>query len=525
MRDRLVARLQDVLAPLGIHPTVTELGPDTDLSLLPERLAAEIRDGQPVFVCGLETLMPSADPWEALAALNHRRESYHMVNAPLVIWLPEYALNEIATRAGDFWAWRSGVYCFDSDQILSTQTLEAGTAATGAELADFPVEEKRRRIRLLRSLSEDYRGDHPDVRAVRGEVLLQLSLLHFTLGEIEQGIAYSHEVEQIAQELPSPALQAAALGNLGFAYSNVGRTGDALRSLEHARRLWATLGDRAREGATLNHLGNAFRANGDYAGARRAYEAAQVIANALDDRSAVGEVLGSLGGLELRAGSPEKAVQYLEEALLIAREAHDKSGEAVRLSNLAVALLALEQWERVLQIGAEALEVARELGSRRVELNTLGNLGSAYLALGDTAEARNHYESALKVARSVGDRFHEAEVLGNLGNCCLAGNDFPTAFAFYYRAMAIARELNMTGLEAGILWNLAQVFDYEGNQNAARAAASRMVRLREQGLDGSGPRLPEAPATPIALDRMVLDANGHDTEILERALLATPASA
>ena len=517
MRNRLLASLRSLLAPLEIHPRLVELTPGENLALLPERLAAAALDGQPVFVVGLENLMPSGDPWEALAALNHRRESYRSVRAPLVFWLPEYALEEVATHAGDFWAWRSGVYCFESDAVTLDQVLLEETTAEATELASLSAEEKHRRVRLLRGLLEDYQGEAGETKRVRAEVLLQLALLHFTLGELEAGTTYSEEVARIAQALSDPALEAAALGNLGFAHANVGQLRAAQEYLQDALRIWASVGDRSREGSTLNHLGNVFSAGGDYTGARRAYEKASEIARELGDQSAEGDVRSSLGGLEFQAGDLALAVGHLEEALKIARETGDRESEAVRLSNLALAQMASEQWEAAVWTSNQALALARELGSLRVELNALGNLGNAYLALGDVLEARRNHEQALVIARKGGDRYHEAQVLGNLANDSLAVNDWNTAYRYYQDALRIARNIGMTGLQAGILWNLSRFASAAGNERVAQAAAHLVARLRRQGLDGSGPRLPDQPVTPVPLNHFS-DVVAREDEVLEQAL-------
>lgn len=69
-----------------------------------------------VLVVGLEHSIPPDAPNPALLShLNLARESYRRyIKHPVVIWLPEYALTRLARNAPDFWAWRSGVFDFDS---------------------------------------------------------------------------------------------------------------------------------------------------------------------------------------------------------------------------------------------------------------------------------------------------------------------------------------------------------------------------------------------------------------------------
>ena len=69
-----------------------------------------------VFITGLEHSIPyDAPSARLLAELNLGRELFARdVPHPLVLWLPDYALTAVARHAPDFWAWRSGVFEFET---------------------------------------------------------------------------------------------------------------------------------------------------------------------------------------------------------------------------------------------------------------------------------------------------------------------------------------------------------------------------------------------------------------------------
>ena len=68
------------------------------------------------FVTGLEYSIPYDRPdARILAELNLGRDLFRRnAPAPLVLWLPDYAVTAVARHAPDFWAWRSGVFEFIS---------------------------------------------------------------------------------------------------------------------------------------------------------------------------------------------------------------------------------------------------------------------------------------------------------------------------------------------------------------------------------------------------------------------------
>lgn len=69
-----------------------------------------------VSVTGLEIGIPRGQPYtRTLAELNLGRDFFPVdVPHPLLIWLPDEALTVVARFAPDFWAWRSGVFEFET---------------------------------------------------------------------------------------------------------------------------------------------------------------------------------------------------------------------------------------------------------------------------------------------------------------------------------------------------------------------------------------------------------------------------
>lgn len=128
---------------------------------------------------GLENVMPSTDPYRALGQLNERRGRYQQLTRPVVFWVPEYVLRLIATKAPDFWAWRSGVYEFAADRATVGEMYTREMAVPYHEMTNLTHTEKEARIRLLMALLDDYQGDDATTSAARSNV-------QYRLGEIYQ---------------------------------------------------------------------------------------------------------------------------------------------------------------------------------------------------------------------------------------------------------------------------------------------------------------------------------------------------
>ena len=85
-----------------------------------------------VFVAGLEYGIPFDQPnARILAELNLGRDPFlRDVPHPLVIWLPDYAVTAVARFAPDFWAWRSGVFEFETGETERSAAFEQSTGET-----------------------------------------------------------------------------------------------------------------------------------------------------------------------------------------------------------------------------------------------------------------------------------------------------------------------------------------------------------------------------------------------------------
>ncbi len=122
-RDKLISELKIMLGNRGIDAIDLFLKESIRdlLTLVRESFAAHtVNKSMCILVTGLELSIHREDSVsEIFAHLNLARELYRIhVPIPIVIWLPEYALTELARKAPDFWAWRSGVFEFEPSIIV-----------------------------------------------------------------------------------------------------------------------------------------------------------------------------------------------------------------------------------------------------------------------------------------------------------------------------------------------------------------------------------------------------------------------
>ena len=114
-----------------------------------------------VFVTGLEYGIPYDQPnARVLAEFNLGRDAFlRDVPHPLVIWLPDYAVTAVARFAPDFWAWRSGVFEFETGETGRSEAFERYIWRDRPWYAYTNLTQETRllRRRQLESLLDDYR--------------------------------------------------------------------------------------------------------------------------------------------------------------------------------------------------------------------------------------------------------------------------------------------------------------------------------------------------------------------------------
>ena len=226
MRGLLLDHLSDLL--------VLEISLENPIvSLLDEIRQHWNSDQPPLAVCiyGLEhSLRELGEHSPMLGRINHDRELIRqMIPAALLIWLPDFALDYVARGAPDFWAWRSGVYEFQTDSVLwQTDSITAFSDYDALSMGSLSLEEKQKEI-------------------VRLEELLRTSE---TLVRRDKWIKKTHGL---------------LLNRLGFLYASMGKQDKALDCYQQELKLAISLGDRAWEGAMLNSISQTYDARGEYA--------------------------------------------------------------------------------------------------------------------------------------------------------------------------------------------------------------------------------------------------------------------
>jgi tetratricopeptide (TPR) repeat protein len=407
-REALVARLREMLEPLGVDLVEVDMGEIADnlLSHLKARLEPTGHRPEPVeghlsaqphpaaamaeprvpyathpplalSIHGIETFLRSDDPHPPLLGhLNLARERYRELGCPLVLWLPDYALTRLAREAPDFWAWRSGVFEFVPEPEVVESALRQVAYEPGMVTSSLDAAAKRERLTILEQLLADYRelGKSPREQDAQADILWKMGMLQQDLGEYEPAQRTYQEALEIKRELKEERGIAGLLHQLGMLTQVQGDYPNARGLYRKAAAMFEQLGMKREQAAVLHQLGNVAYLQENYPDARRLYE---------------------------------EATQTFEQ-LGAQRE------QAAALHQLGMLAQARRDYAEARRLYRESLEMAQQSGDRAGMAPTLHQLGNVAYLQGDRVEARRLYRESLNIAQQLGDRVSAAVALAQL---------------------------------------------------------------------------------------------------------------
>jgi tetratricopeptide (TPR) repeat protein len=367
-----------------------------------------------VFVTGLEYGIPYDQPnARILAELNLGRDAFPRdVPYPLVIWLPDYAVTAVARFAPDFWAWRSGVFEFETGEAgrsLAFERYRRGDQSWDV-LNNLAPEARLLRRRQLESLLDDYRdlSNEPRVAMERAAIVAILGDLCATSQDFDDAIVYYQQALQIIHRSGDSADGATILNNLGLVHGALGNKQKALDYFEQSLALSRHETDRMGEASTLSNLGTVHADLGEQRVALDYFEQALALSREVDDQAGEATILNNIGWAYYALGEQQVALDYFEQALTRLRQVGNRAVEAATMHNLGLVFFALGDNRKALDYYQQALSISRQLGNRTGEAVTRLAIGKVYDTLGDKRKALDFYKQAVDTVHLLGDRWHES---------------------------------------------------------------------------------------------------------------------
>ncbi|MFC9848835.1 BTAD domain-containing putative transcriptional regulator [Streptomyces sp. NPDC060223] len=291
---------------------------------------------------------------------------------------------------------------------------------------------------LSRARGHSSRGTGPGA----AEDLVNLGLICWKLGRLQEAVAHYTQAARIWDELDSTGSAAIARTNLGVVHRAMGRPAEAITLLDRALVLHARSGNKTSETVALSCLSTAHSDTGDHVRGLRLAQEAVASAQALQNRRLSANAWFSMGAAQERAGRPEAADSY-RLALHLAGTVDDRFPQASALLGLATLALRQDEPEEALAHAGQALALAREAEFGVLEACARHVLALARVLLGDSRAAVEEARRALEMHRRTGHRPGEARSHMVLGCAFAARGEPDRAFGHRRKALLLFRQMGI----------------------------------------------------------------------------------
>ena len=426
-----------------------------------ERLR-ELSEGprQLVFVYDLEDAFP-----EALGYLNLQRDVLREVPHPLVFWVREHGLQEIARKAPDFWSLRTAILDFRTAAM--PEAAAAAAWALSEPLHYATRSDLERQVSLYQRLLQEYEQAQRKDTRYASALYGRLGLAHFHLGNWRQAEAALRSAGEAARDAGDRSSLAGSLHNLGMVAQLRGKLEEAERLYRESLEIKREVGDRQGEAYSLGQLGILAHIRGDLETADARYTAVLRVAREMGDRSSQAKSLHNLGMVAQDRGNLDEAERLYRDSLEIKRQVGDRPAEAQTLHQLGMVAEIRGSLDEAEKLYHQSLDTEREVGNRPGIAQSLHQLGNVAYLRGRLDEAERLYRESFQIKREVGDRPGEASTLHQLGMVEEERGNLKGALELMEEALAMLEEIGSPDREI------------------ARESAQRVRRELQQATDAS----------------------------------------
>ncbi|MEH1790809.1 MAG: tetratricopeptide repeat protein, partial [Nostoc sp.] len=195
-----------------------------------------------------------------LQDLNFVRDAFtNSVPHPILIFLPDHALMRLAKYAPDFWAWRKGVFYFQTVQSTQDLAIEK-TIQSERILGSLDLPERQERIDLLERLLME---ESTDIRT-RINISKELGVAYSNIGEAKKAEDFLLKALKLTEEDENLAgIKASVLHELGYIYHDLGEWDKAIALYNQSLQITERIGDIQGKAATLHQLAILYANKGD----------------------------------------------------------------------------------------------------------------------------------------------------------------------------------------------------------------------------------------------------------------------
>ena len=436
--------------------------------------------------------------------LQWTREALREFHFPIVLWVTNQLLGQIARHAPDFWSWRKGVFRFTSRKsgAVRSSEIEAIRPALD-ELNLSPDDDHLLPLEDLKALITQTEAQQPK-DPLLATLYSQMGYIYFNRlargeaqehqTEVAQAVDYFRKAADLQTELGQELDLAKSLDRLATLYQFQQGRYDAAeplfrQALDIRKRL---LDDDNAVATSLNNLALLYESQGRYSDAEPlCLQALEMTKRLLgDDHPAVATRLNNLAYLYKSQGRYSDAEPLCLQALEMDKRllGDDHPDVAIDLNNLAGLYESQGRYSDAEPLCLQALEMTKRLlgDDHPAVATSLNNLANLYESQGRYSDAEPLCLQALEMdKRLLGDDHPDVAIdLNNLAYLYKSQGRYSDAEPLYLQALEMTKRLLGDDHPdvATRLNNLAALYESQGRYSDAEPLCLQALDIAERQL-------------------------------------------
>jgi signal transduction histidine kinase/Flp pilus assembly protein TadD len=223
--------------------------------------------------------------------------------------------------------------------------------------------------------------------------------------------------------------------NLGIAYDNLGRLGEAVAEFDKATTILENTPYKRVLSSAYTNRGIVYNELGRFDSALICYEYSIALKDSVEDLPSIGIVYTNIGVAYNNLGDLGKALDYFIKSRSIAANVNDRQGVADNNLNIADVYFSRGQHQEALNILDEAFSIQQELGDKEGFCYSKEAMGNNYCRLGNYQRAFQLFEEALSIAREMQLLLRIGTIEQSIGDCYAMRNDYAIALQHYSNSL------------------------------------------------------------------------------------------
>jgi tetratricopeptide (TPR) repeat protein len=399
-----------------------------------------------LIIIGLEKSIGLFGEYPAvLQDLNFVRDAFtNSVPHPILFFLQDDALKRLAKYAPDFWAWRKGVFYFQTDKSTRELAIEK-TLNSEKILGSLDLQEKQERIDLLERLLMEPATDKRN----RINILRELGVAYRSIGEIKKAKDFFLDaLKLIDDEEKLIAIKANVLHELGWTYDDLGEWDKAIALYQQSLEIEESIGNVQGKAANLNNLAAIYTDKGKIEEAIALYQQSLQLEDSIVDVQGKAATLHCLAIIYGKTGKINDAIILYQQSLELEESIGDVQGKAATLHQLAGIYADTGKIEEAIALYQQSLKLTESIGDVKTKAATLSNLGYVYAKTGKIEDSIILYQQSLQLSESINNVQGKAATLAMLGQLLAAEKgDFVTALEYLQQSLEILQRIKSLDAE------------------------------------------------------------------------------